>query len=87
MSHIDPIAPLYPCQRAAQMLVIDPLQAQFVAHLVMLEGKAGILLDDARQRPRQLDVILAVGGFDREAGVARRLLDVDRRGQVAARQP
>ena len=74
--HLDSIAPLQPRQDGRQMLVVDTAQPHFVARLVMLEAQRRILLDQPRQRARQLDVILAVGGLDRQRDVTGRQFDV-----------
>ena len=72
MRHLDPVAPLDPRQRGADMLVVDALEAKLVARLVLLDRQARILLDNPRQRARQFDVVLAVGGLDRHRAIARR---------------
>jgi hypothetical protein len=69
------------------MLVVDSPQADFVIGLVMFDDQARVLIGEPLQRARQLDVVLAVGGFDRDRAVARRILDLDRRRQLARAEP
>ena len=85
--HLDPEAALQPCEHRVEMLVIDPPQADLVIGLVMLDDQRRILLAEPLQRARQLDVVLAVGGLDRDRAVARRIADVDRRRELARAEP
>ena len=69
------------------MLVVDAAQADFVVGVVMLDDQRRILLAQPLQRAGQLDVVLAVGGFDRDRAVARRIVDLDRRRELAGAEP
>ncbi len=69
------------------MLVVDAAQAKLVIGLVMFEDQRRILFEQALQRARQLDVVLAVGGLDRDRAIARRIFDLDRRRELADAEP
>ena len=84
--HLDAVAPLEPRHDGVQMLVVDAVQPHFVTGLVMLEDQRAIFFEQPLQRAGQLDVVLAVGGLDRQRAVARREVDLDRRRQLARRR-
>ena len=51
--------------------------------VVMLDNEAGIFLGQPLQRARQLDIVLAVGGFNGDRTIAGGIFDVDGRRQLA----
>ena len=69
------------------MLVVDAAQPDLVVGVVMLDHQRRILLGEAVKSARQLDVVLAVGGLDRDRAIARRKVDLDRRRQLARAEP
>ncbi len=81
--HLDAVAALEAADHRVQMLVVDALEADFVVGIVMLDDEPGVLLGQPLQRAGQLDVVLAVGGLDRERAIARRIVDLDLRRDLA----
>ena len=84
--HLDAVAALQAREHGVEMLVVDAAQADFVIGVVMLDDQRRIFLAQPLQRAGQLDVVLAVGGLDRDRAVARRIVDLDRRRELARRR-
>ena len=85
--HLDAVAAFQAGDDGVEMLVVDAAQPHLVVGVVMLDDQRRILFLQALQRAGQLDVVLAVGGLDRERAVARRIVDFDRRRQLAGAKP
>ena len=85
--HLDPVAALEAPEHGVEMLVVDAAQTDFVIGVVVLENQRGIFLGQALKRARQLDIVLAVGGLDRDHAIARRIFDLDRRRELAGAEP
>ena len=85
--HLDAVAALQAGDDRVEMLVVDAAQADFVVSFVMLDDQAAVFLGQSLQSAGELDVVLAIGGFDRDRAVARRIFDLDRRRELAAAKP
>ena len=85
--HLDSVAPLQPREDGVQMLVVDAAQADFVVGVVMLDDQRPIFLAEPLQRARQLDIVLAVRGLDRDRAIAGGIVDIDRRRSLTRPEP
>src|SRR5437762_22235 len=85
--HFDSVTALQSREDGVQMLVVDAAQANFVVGIVVLDDEAGVLLGQALQRARQLDVVLAIGGLNGDRTIARWIFDLDGRRQLARPKP
>ena len=69
------VAPLQPCQNHSEMIFVDPAQDRFVAGVVLGPFQRWVFFAQPVQGGRQLDVVLAVAGGDRQRSIARWIYD------------
>ena len=87
VGHRDAVAALQPRDGGLQLLVIDAAQDQFVGRLVMVEAQRGVFLQQPGEGAGQLDVVLAIGGFDGDRAIEGGHGHIRNRRQGAGAEP
>src|SRR6185369_4089672 len=85
--HLDAVAALKTRDHGVEMLVVHAAQPNLVVRLVMLDDQRRVFFLQSVKGTRKLHVVLAVGGFDCDRTIARRIVDLDGRRQLSRAEP